>query len=161
MRTMRMRLSLAGFVVLACAAGVFAQKQPAGTRGTPAEADALLTKAVAHYEQAGRAQALADFTAKKAPFADRDLYVFCYGPDGKTSAHGADPKLVGVPYDTLKDVDGKAFGTELWKVGSRPGGGTVEYKWKNPVSGAIETKTSVVRKVGDDVCGVGAYTPGA
>ncbi len=157
---MRVRCLLAAFVVLACATGAVAQKPAAGSRGTPAEADALLKQAVAHYEKVGRAPALADFTAKKAPFADRDLYVFCYGPDGKTSAHGADPKLVGVPYDTLKDVDGKAFGTELWKVGSRPGGGTVEYKWKNPVSAAIETKISVVRKVGDDVCGVGAYKPG-
>ena len=56
---------------------------------------------------------------------------------------------------------------ELWKVGSRQGGGTVEYngtveyKWKNPVSGVIETTISVVRKVGTDVCGVGAYKAGA
>ena len=152
-------LSLVTLVLAGCAASVFAQTRP--SRGTPAEAQAMLTSANAHYEKAGRTQALADFTAKKAPFVDRDLYVFCYGPDGKTSAHGADPELVGVSYDTFKDVDGKAFGTELWKVGSRPGGGTVEYKWKNPVSDAIETKISVVRKVGDDVCGVGAYTPGA
>ena len=41
-------------------------------RGTSAEAEAMLAKAIAHYETAGRAQALADFTARKAPFADRD-----------------------------------------------------------------------------------------
>ena len=38
----------------------------AAQRATPAEAKALLAKAVAHYTEAGRAQALADFTAKKA-----------------------------------------------------------------------------------------------
>ena len=37
-------------------------------RGTPAEARAMLAQAVAHYRKVGRDQALADFTAKKAPF---------------------------------------------------------------------------------------------
>ncbi len=49
----------------------------ASERGTPAEAKAMLQKAVAHYKSVGRQRALADFTGKKAPFADRDLYVAC------------------------------------------------------------------------------------
>ena len=53
----------------------------AADRGTPAEAKAMLQKAVAHYKEVGRKQALADFNAKKAPFGDRDLYVVCIGPD--------------------------------------------------------------------------------
>src|SRR5262249_50633554 len=48
-----------------------------GERGTPAEAKAMLEKAVEHYKSVGRTQAFADFNAKKAPFFDRDLYVFC------------------------------------------------------------------------------------
>ena len=128
-------------------------------RGTPAEARAMLDLAVAHYEKVGREQALADFTAKKAPFVDRDLYVFCYGPDRTISSHGADPKYVGQRIDDLRDVDGKAFATEIWETGSKPGGGTVEYKWPNPVTGKVEPKVSHSRKVGEDVCGVGAYEP--
>ena len=50
-----------------------ATASPAKTeRGTPAEAKALLAQAVAHYNEVGRKQALADFNAKKAPFVDRD-----------------------------------------------------------------------------------------
>ena len=131
--------------------------QPAQGRGTPAEAQAMLTKAIAHYEKAGRAQALADFTARKAPFADRDLYVFCFAADRKVAGHGGDPKQVGVVFDTLKDVDGKAFGTAIWDTGIKANGGSVEYKWQNPVTGAVESKVSFVRKAGNDVCGVGAY----
>lgn len=127
------------------------------TRATPAEAEAMLAKAVAHYENAGRARALADFTARKAPFADRDLYVFCIGADRKVASHGGDPKQVGVVFDTLKDVDGKAFGTALWDTGIKPAGGRVEYKWQNPVTGRVEPKVTFVRKAGNDVCGVGAY----
>jgi hypothetical protein len=45
----------------------------AGERGTPAEAKAMLEKAVAHYKAVGRKQALADFNAKKAPFSGSRL----------------------------------------------------------------------------------------
>lgn len=131
--------------------------QPAQGRGTPAEAEAMLAKAIAHYETAGRTQALADFTAREAPFADRDLYVFCFGADRTVVSHGGDPAQVGVSFDTLKDVDGTAFGAAIWEAGQQPAGGRVEYKWLNPATGAIEPKVTFVRKAGDDVCGVGAY----
>lgn len=117
----------------------------------------MLAKAIAHYETAGRAQALADFTARKAPFADRDLYVSCFSADRRVASHGGDPKQVGVVFDTLKDVDGKAFGAAIWDAGIKPASGQVEYKWQNPVTGAVEAKVSFVRKAGNDVCGVGAY----
>lgn len=130
---------------------------PQPDRGTPAQAEAMLAKAVAHYDTVGRTQALADFTARKAPFADRDLYVFCFAADRKVIAHGGDAKQVGVVIDTLKDVDGTPFGAALWEAGTKPGGGSVEYKWQNPVTKSVEQKISFVRPAGKDVCGVGAY----
>jgi cytochrome c len=155
-----MRNHLAVAIVLAgCVSCTPPESAPPSGRGTPAEASALLELAAAHYEQVGRTQALADFTAQEAPFVDRDLYVFCYGPDRTITGHGGDPALVGVDYDGLRDIDGKAFGTEIWDTGSQPGGGTVAYKWMNSVSGQVEPKVSVVRKLGEDVCGVGAYNP--
>lgn len=133
------------------------ESETAADRATLAEATALLERAIAHYDQVGREQALADFTAGEAPFVDRDLYVFCYGPDRTISAHGADANLIGTDIDSLRDVDGRAFASEIMEVGGQPGGGTVAYQWANPVTGAIEPKVSVVRAVGVDVCGVGAY----
>ena len=41
----------------------------ADARGTLAEAKAMLQKAAEHFKSAGRTQALADFTAGKAPSA--------------------------------------------------------------------------------------------
>lgn len=117
----------------------------------------MLTRAIAHYGEVGREKALADFTTKQPAFVDRDLYVFCYGADRTIVGHGADPALVGVNFDDLRDVDGKAFGTEIWNVGRQPNGGTVEYRWMNPVSGQVEPKVSTVRSAGEDVCGVGVY----
>jgi hypothetical protein len=53
--------------------------------------------------------------------------------------------------------DGKLLGKALWDAGSREGGGSVEYPHINPVSHRPEPKVSFVERVGEDVCGVGAY----
>ena len=128
----------------------------AAERGTPAEAKAMLDKAAAHYKAVGRKQALADFNAKKAPFGDRDLYVFCLGPDLIEVANGGFPSVVGTSADAIKDAAGKPLGRQIWDVGSK-GEGSVAYDWQSPVTKKTEHKVSFVRKVGDDVCGVGAY----
>jgi len=153
MKKMAIPLMLAA-VAIAATVGL-----SAADRGTPAEAKALLQRAVAHYKSVGRKRALADFTAKKAPFVDRDLYVFCIGPNRIISANGAFPSYVGTSADALKDADGKDLGKAIWEVASSKGEGSVQYRWINPVSHKIEPKISFVQKIGDDVCGVGAYNP--
>ena len=142
-------------VVAACAA--LTMRAHAGDHGTPAEAKAMLEKAVAHYKAAGRTAALANFTGKKAGFGDRDLYVFCIGPDRVLVANGGYPTFVGMSADVLKDADGRLLGKALWDAGAHEGGGSVEYPHINPVSHKPELKVSFVEKMGDDVCGVGAY----
>jgi hypothetical protein len=132
----------------------------AGERATPAEAQAMLQKAVAHYKSVGRKQALADFNAKKPPFGDRDLYVVCLDPDRIEVANGGFPSVVGTSADAVKDAKGAPLGKKIWEVGSSKGEGSVEYDWLNPVTHKTERKVTFVQKVGDDVCGVGAYQPG-
>src|SRR5436190_15676114 len=119
-------------VVFAIAASVLAF---AAKRGTPAEAKAMLQKAVAHYKEGGRKQALADFNAKKPPFGDRDLYVVCIGPNSIITANGGFPQYVGLSPDVLKDADGKPVGKAIWDLGNSKAGGSVQYRWINPVSG--------------------------
>ena len=143
-------------VALAVPASLLAQATPA--RASLADAKAMLDKAVAHYQSAGRKQALADFSARKAPFGDRDLYVVCLGAGGIVTAHGGYPAYVGQSADALKDASGKPLGSSIWTLGSTKGAGTIEYPMTNPVTNAVEQKTSYVQKVGDDVCAVGAYS---
>ena len=126
-------------------------------RGTPDEAKAMLEKAIEHYNSVGRKQALADFTAKTAPFSDRDLYVFCLAADGRTTANGGFPQYVGTSADAWKDADGKPLGHRILEAGT--GQGSVDYRWINPVNLNLEHKTAFAKKVGEDVCGVGAYNP--
>lgn len=138
------------------------QSQPSpatSDRGSPVEAKAMLLKAVDHYNSVGREQALSDFNHKTAPFGDRDLYVVCIGPNDKLTANGGFPQYVGSSPDILKDADGKPVGRSIWETGNTKSEGSVQFQMINPVSRKIEPKTVFVRKVGSDVCGVGAYNP--
>lgn len=77
------------FMLMFVACRVFA-----GDYGTPPEARTMLLQAIAHYRAVGRKQALADFNARKPAFSDRDLYVFCLGPDHTVVANGGFPNLI-------------------------------------------------------------------
>jgi len=131
---------------------------PSG-RGTPEEAKAMMLKAVDHYNTVGRTKALADFTAMKSPFGDRDLYVVCIGSNHKITANGGFAQYVGVSSDVWKDADGKSLGQAIWNAAWASGEATIEYKWINPVSHLVEQKVGYFKKVGEDICGVGAYRP--
>jgi cytochrome c len=120
-------------------------------RGTPAEAMAMLQKAVEHYKSAGRKQALADFTNRVAPFFDRDLYVACINSHLVQSANGGYPNLVG---STIEPISRAA-----WDSASTTTIGSINYSWLDPATGTTEPKTFYYEKVGTDVCGVGAYHP--
>jgi signal transduction histidine kinase len=64
--------------------------------------------------------------------------------------------LRGKDLATLKDPDGKPVGQEMIDI-AKKGGGSLEYKWTNPVSKQVEPKISFLKPAGDDFCGVGAY----
>jgi cytochrome c len=117
----------------------------------------MLQKAVAHYQSVGRTQALADFTNRKAPFYDRDLYVVCIGKDRTIVADGGFPQVVGASVDVLKDADGKPLGQAIIDAAASGGAGFVRYHMISPASSQMQPKVSYVQKVGDDVCLVGAY----
>jgi hypothetical protein len=119
----------------------------------------MMLKAVDHYNTVGRTKALADFTAMKSPFGDRDLYVVCIGSNHKITANGGFAQYVGVSSDVWKDADGKSLGQAIWNAAWDSGDGTIEYKWINPVSHLVEHKVGYFKKVGEDICGVGAYRP--
>jgi len=130
----------------------------AATRGTSAEAKAMLQKAVGHFKSVGRQQALADFRSGKPPFHDRDLYVVCVDSKHGIVANGGFPAFVGTSADALKDADGKPLGKALWDAASKQPEGSIQYQMLNPVTHKIERKTTFYQKVaGDLLCGVGTY----
>jgi hypothetical protein len=145
---------LAFIFLLALDAGLFA-----ADRGTAAEAKAMLLDAVAHYKAVGRKQALADFTAKKPPFGDRDLYVVCFNSERIVVANGGFPGHIGTPADVVVDVHGQGMGTAAWEAVSAGGEAAVQFRWVDPITRDIVPKTMFFAKAGNNVCGVGTYVP--
>jgi len=146
------------FAGLACAIAVsgplLAQDQ-ATKGGTPAEARAMLERAVQAL-RADKQKALTAFTQATKDFRHRDLYVFCFGPDGTIDAH-PNAALMGVEASLLKDKDGKAFALEILRVAKPDTFAEVTYSWPRLLSNDPMLKTSYVTRIDDHVCGVGYY----
>jgi signal transduction histidine kinase len=142
--------------MLMFAAGGFAQSK---SKGTAAEAQAMVQKAIAHIKKAGRDKAFADFDNKTGPFVDRDLYVVVYDMKGKVLAHGANEKMIGKDVIDLRDTDGKYFVKERVEMMSKgpEAKGWQDYKFMNPTSRAIEPKSMYLQRYEDLIVGCGIY----
>lgn len=142
---------VAGLVV-AFATTAFSQAQ----FGTPAEAKAMLEKAVSALK-ADKNKALATFQAGTEGFKDRDLYVFCAGDDGVITAH---PTIKGQQIKDLVDKTGNKLGLAIMAAAKEGQINEVEYMWPRPGADTTPVKKfSYVTKVGDQSCGVGYYKP--
>lgn len=129
----------------------------AGDRGTAAEAEAMVKRAVAFIKEKGPEKAYEEFTHGKQ-FKDRDLYVIVYDLNGKNLAQGANPKLVGKDLIGLKDPDGKPLIQMFVDLAKTKGKGWVEgYKFLNPATQKIEEKAMYLERVGDTLVGCGIY----
>jgi Single Cache domain 2 len=123
--------------------------------GTAAEAKAMLEKAIAALKS-NKTKAIEDFNNPTGGFRDRDLYVFCAGPDGKFTAH-VNPALRGTDIKALVDKSGKRLGEEIVKAAVEGKVAEVEYIFARPGQTELAQKVSFVTKIGDQVCGVGYY----
>ena len=122
--------------------------------GTRDEAKAMLDRAVVMLKT-DKNRALDLFTAGTGGFVDRDLYVFCGGPDGMLTAH---PYNMGTNMMEFKDNTGKAAGEEMYAVAKDGEFSEVSYKWVQPGGdGEQIDKVTFITKVGDQICGVGYY----
>ena len=129
----------------------------AADHGTAAEATAMVKKAIEYIKANGKDKAYAEINNPKGMFHDRDLYVFVYDMKGVTQAHGANPKMLGKNLMELKDADGVLIVKSFLDIANTKGKGWVDYKWPNPVSKALEAKSTYVEKYDDVVVGSGIY----
>jgi signal transduction histidine kinase len=149
-------LSFFAALLLAIAFPVAAQDK---SKGTAAEATAMVQKAIDYIKKVGREKAFADFSGKKAPWVDRDLYVVVYDMKGKVLAHGANEKMIGKDVIDLRDNDGKFFVKERVDMMSKSANasGWQDYKFMNPVSRQIEPKSMFIQRYEDVIVGCGIY----
>jgi len=136
---------------------VFAGAAHAADAGTPAEAEAMVKKAIALIKSAGPEKAYEEITNGKS-LKDRDLYVFVNTITGKSLAHGANPKMVGKDVMGLKDADGKQTTKLVIDLAVAKGKGwTEEFKFMNPTTQKIQTKVVYVERLGDTIVACGVY----
>ena len=152
------RILTAFAAVLALMIGMPAAAQDK-SKGTAAEATAMVEKAIAHIKKVGRDKAFADFSSKQPPWVDRDLYVVVYDMKGKVLAHGANEKMIGKDLIDLRDSDGKYFVKERVDMMSKgpTAKGWQDYKFMNPVSRQIEQKSMFIHRFEDLIVGCGIY----
>ncbi len=144
--------------IAALSAAVLSCPAMAADKGTPDEAKALLTKAVAHYKEVGREAAFKDFADKGGAYVDRDLYVWCMNKEHIITHHTMVPPLIGKSGETSRDAEGKVFSPGMTDEALAKGTSMVDYKFSNPVTKQIEAKTAIAQKVSDnEVCAVGYY----
>ena len=127
--------------------------------GTKEEAAALLERAIA-LVRIDKNRALDLFTSGEGGLVQKDLYVFCFAPDGTVIAH---PNIVGV--NTLVgdfvDVQGTQLGEAFFNAAIAGGTGEATYQYTRPTTGSDKefTKTALMTRVAGIVCGVGYYNP--
>lgn len=141
--------------ILLLMAGVLPAPSSAADSGTAVEAKAMLERGVAALK-ANKANALAKFQKGESGFKDRDLYVFCIGPDGTWSAH---PDLKGQRVKDWVTAAGKAPAEEMFNEAKEGKISELSYLFHRPGATKHEDvpKVTYFTKVGDQVCGVGYY----
>lgn len=142
--------------VIACTLALQAQAF-AADNGTAAEAIAMVKKAAEYMKTNGKEKAFAEFGNPKGAFKDRDLYIMVYDMKGVNVAHGANPKLIGKNLIDLKDANGTPIIKSFIETANTKGKGWIDYKWPNPVSKAIESKSTYIEKHDDVLIGAGIY----
>jgi signal transduction histidine kinase len=151
----QMKMFLGG---IAISLGLLAAPVYAADKGSANEAVAMVKKAVALIKSDGKEKAFAAFSdPANKDFHDRDLYIYVYDLNGVAVAHGVNPKLVGKNLLDMKDNEGKPMIQEMVKVAKEKGNGWVDFKWPNPVTKAVESKSGYVERAGDLLVGSGIY----
>ena len=117
MRRRTFTTMLAGLACAIAVSGPLLAQAQAPKAGSPAEARAMLERAVQAL-RADKQKALTAFTRGTKGFRQRDLYVFCFGPDGKVDAH-PNPALIGMEPACLRIKTARRSG---WRC----------CKWRSP-----------------------------
>jgi hypothetical protein len=112
------------------------------SKGTPAEAKAMVKRAIKQYQIEGKEKAFAVFNNMKGPYVDRDLFLAVYDMNGVVLAHpyGAVYKWIGVNGLGMKDARGKLFIKAAVELMHDKKSAWDSYAYMHPVTKKIEDK---------------------
>lgn len=124
----------------------------------PGEKDAvaLAERGVQFVKLHGKAEMIAKINSKDPEFNQGALYLAMRDMNGITIAHPT-TALIGKNLLDVPDADGKPFRQEMLALAKGKGKGWVDYKFRNPESGKVESKSTYVLRVGDVALEAGIY----
>lgn len=100
---------------------------------------------------------LAELSNPKGRFVKGEIYAFAFDLTGTVVAHPINSKLIGKNTLEMPDADGKLWRKEAISGVNARGEATVSYRYKNPVSGAVENKVTYCKKAADLAICAGYY----
>lgn len=121
------------------------------------EAVLFVKKAVAYIKQHGKEKAMAEFNNPKGQFVEGESYIVALDLDGVLLADGTKPRIVGKSLHDLKDMNGKYFVREELDLAKSKGKGWVDFEWLNPLTQAMEPRSSYFERVDDYIVVTGIY----
>jgi uncharacterized protein len=155
-KIMLMRKDVYWMVIVSLALSAFAAD--AAQFGTREEAVAMVKRVQEKFKKDGPAATFAAVTGQVRPFHDRDLYPYILSFDCVVQAHGAQKSLVGKNIYDFRDQDGKFVPRETVSIAKTLGHGWLDFRWKNPVTGQVDAKSTYIELLGDKYAvGVGIY----
>ena len=129
----------------------------AGEHASREDAVTLVKKAIAYIKQNSRDNALDEFNNPKGQFINGELYIVVLDMNGVLLADGTKPKLVGKSLLDIKDMNGKQFVREEVDLAKSKGKGWVDFEWVNPVTKAMEPRSTYFERVDDFIVLTGVY----
>lgn len=124
-------------------------------------AQALVKRAISYLKQHGREAAFAAYHDPNGAFIQGDLYIVVYDIDGNNLAHGANKESRGKNLIDAQDADGKYFMRERVTIARQNESFWQDYKYRNPVTGKTDAKSSYFERVDDLMVGCGIYKQAA
>jgi signal transduction histidine kinase len=127
-------------------------------QAAPNEKDAIaLAEKGAQFVRAhGKAEMVARINSKDPEFNQGALYLAMRDLNGITVAHPT-TALIGKNLLDVPDADGKLFRQEMLALARGPGHGWVDYKFRNPETGKVESKRTYVLRVDGVALEAGIY----
>ncbi|MES2931966.1 MAG: methyl-accepting chemotaxis protein [Pseudomonadota bacterium] len=126
-------------------------------QGSADDAFALVKRGMALCKEKGRDALQLITSDKDHQFADRDMYVFVFDRQGIYRAFGGNEAKLGICLLNVPGLDGRKLVDDAFSAAAN-GGGWVDYSIVNPVTKKVESKTSYVERVTEQlVLGCGVY----
>lgn len=124
---------------------------------TEAQAKDLLDQAVSEYFEDPEL-AMRKFRNRQSGFRNKDQYVFVLDKSNrKIIWNPTTPDLNDTSLDEVKDIQGKAFLTEIANEANPNIIQQIDYWWFSPISQRVELRRAFYQQVGDSILAVGTY----